>query len=520
VAKQLLYETYAFVPKPEAITRLHEDRSAGKSVFPLTIPGRLSICDLVNGNNRIYPKAVWEKNLAEGSQLQKSIAARSAFGLLEHPKDGKVDLNSPISHVLTKVWMEGNEVNGEITLVNTAEGHKLSALIEVGYNPLVSSRGYGTVVANDRGVDVVQEDYVCETWDCVFTPSFTEAELHPNREPPKAAAAEGPVKESAPAAKAQPLSEAAPPAPAADAKPSQPAGDAGKSPTKTTPMPDIKSINESVSRLRSVDPTKLDPQRFAESLTQAQQLHREVAALVAEDPKLSYDGRRIDDELNAIEKSFSEAATAPGREAATLKEQQTKTLKVLKGVAETALSYKGKMAETLKRIAALRDSLQAKARKCALLERKVDITCAALDEMTRRYNEDTTSLGRRLIILEFNPTDEAIKKRLNEATKPAHLLPIKEELKKAKKDGEKGGSKDAAGKVPSDIKDEKAGLGKVVAPQPAMESKDAPKDAPKDTPKDAPKDAPKAPEYPVDRPFTVAESTELTARLSKAVLNG
>ena len=533
MAKVYLTETSVFVPDSKAIKKIQEDRAAGnRSLFPLPIPGRLSICDVVNGNNRLYPAKVWEKNLTEDSPLQKSIKSRSSFGLLEHPKDGKVDLNSPISHVLTRVWMESSEVHGEITLVDTAEGHKLSALIEVGYNPLVSSRGYGSVVANERGVDVVQEDFVCESWDVVFTPSFDKAVLQPDREEASKAADKPAVRES----KAQPIVEqvAAPakadPAPLAPSPSTASGAPAGKS-QPTTPMPDIKSITESVGRLRAVDPTKLDPKRFAESLTQAQQLHREVAAIVADDAKLSYDGDRLHDELNVIEKAFAEAAQAPGKEVTTLKEQQEKALRVLKNVAETGLVYKGKLAEALKENTRLKEGRQADIRRRSILERKVNVTCAALDEMARRYNEDTVALGARVLILEYSPSEE-VKKQIAAATKPAQLIPIRDALKKLregekdKKDekGAKGGSTDAVGKTPSDAKEEKAAIPApvVAAPpagaQPKAESKEEGK-------KDGKKaDAPVVVEsdYPVSRPFSVAESQALASRLSRQqiVLNG
>ena len=518
MAKQLLYETYAFVPSADAVKRLQEDRNSGKAVvFPLPIPGRLSVCDCINGNNRIYPLTVWQKNLAEDSSLRKSIKSHSAFGLLEHPKDGKIDLNSPISHILTNIWMEGKEVHGEITLVRTAEGMKLSALIEAGYNPLVSSRGYGSVTPNDKGADVVQDDFVCESWDCVHTPSFTDAVLNPPREE----AAKQEAKELG-EAKAAPVPAPAAPAPkslsegtapaVAESSP-KPASASGKTQT-TTPMPDIKAITESVSRLRAVDPSKLDPKRFAEGLTQAQSLHRDVAEIVAEAPKLSYDGQRLHDELNAIEFAFNEAAKAPGKTVTTLKEQQTKTLRVLKGVAETALSFKGKLKEAAKVLAHLHEQAAYRQNKIAVQEKKIAITCAALDEMTRRYNEDTTSLGRRLIMVEFNPTDEAIKKRLNEAVKPAQLVPIRAELKKltetapaAKQipDGKLPAA--AAAKEKDEKKDEKKEESKVA---PKVEAKTSNPPVPAATP---------APEYPTARAFSVAESISLTPRLS-TVLNG
>ena len=519
MAKQLLYETYAFVPTAEAVKRLQEDRNSGKAVvFPLPIPGRLSVCDCVNGNNRIYPQTVWQKNLAEDSSLRKSIKSHSAFGLLEHPKDGKIDLNSPISHILTNVWMEGLEVHGEITLVRTAEGMKLSALIEAGYNPLVSSRGYGSVTPNERGVDVVQDDFVCESWDCVHTPSFTDAVLNPPRE--EAAKQEskelGEAKAAPAAASKQSLSEGTAPA-VAESSP-KPASASGKTQT-TTPMPDIKAIQESVSRLRAVDPSKLDPKRFAEGLTQAQSLHRDVAEIVAEAPKLSYDGQRLHDELNAIESAFNEAAKAPGKTVTTLKEQQTKTLKVLKGVAETALSFKGKLKEAMKQLAHLREQLAYRQNKMLVQEKKIAITCAALDEMTRRYNEDTTSLGRRLIVLEFNPTDEAIKKRLNEAVKPAQLVPIRAELKKLTEGPAPAAKQIPDGKLPAAAQKEKE------EPAKSKDEEGKKEEAKVEAKVEAKANPPvpvatPAPEFPTARAFSVAESISLTPRLSKSVLNG
>jgi hypothetical protein len=162
---------------------ISESRGNGQNVW--RIPGRFSECDKVNGNNRRYSRKVWEKNLSEGSTLQTLIKENSAFGLLEHPADGKVDLNSPISHAVTKAVMESDgTITGEITIIDCGEnspGRKLKALVEFGYNPRVSSRGFGSLLKNSEGVDDVQEDYVCEGWDCVIKPSFDNALLTPDR---------------------------------------------------------------------------------------------------------------------------------------------------------------------------------------------------------------------------------------------------------------------------------------------------------------------------------------------------
>ena len=178
MAKQLLCDSFDFkIDRTHLAKSLTEARQAGRNVFPMAIRGRLGLAEAINGNKRRYPKRVWEKNTAPDSYLMKQVNGRKALGLLEHPADGKVDLNSPICSLTTGVWMEGNEVSGEITIVGTAEGMKLAALIEGGYNPTVSSRGFGSVEVASDGVDDVQDDYVCESWDVVSVPSVDTAVL-------------------------------------------------------------------------------------------------------------------------------------------------------------------------------------------------------------------------------------------------------------------------------------------------------------------------------------------------------
>ena len=170
-----------FVDRTKPI--VFEARADGRSS---RIPGRFSICDCVNGNNRRYSKRVWEKNLQTGSALREAMKRNAAFGFLEHPKDGIVDFLSPISHHVTEADLKEEkgttgkmvcEVHGTIEILETPEGGKLKALIEGGYNPMVSSRGYGSLEKGTDGVDNVCDDYVCEGWDVVIKPSFDTAEL-------------------------------------------------------------------------------------------------------------------------------------------------------------------------------------------------------------------------------------------------------------------------------------------------------------------------------------------------------
>jgi hypothetical protein len=417
------------------------------------IPGRFSICDSVNGNNRRYPRPVWEKNLAEGSPLRQMIARNAAFGLLEHPKDGQVSLNSPICILVTDAKLQPgsdktgkpvHEVVGEITLLNPTlipESARLSALIEVGYNPLVSSRGFGSVIKDSQGVDEVQDDYICEGWDVVMKPSFETAELSPAREsaPEPDTKNESSLSEStAPTEPATNLKvESAPsPAPA-------PAVSSTKPQQHETVTMDITSIKSRIGALRSARvPT--EPQRFAEGLNEMATLHQEVANFVAEDAKRSWEGTKLHDAIKGMEALWSESAQAPAKQASRLTESYKKALRVTRALAETAVGLKKKLVEKSKLAAeagTLVEQLTERGQKWVAyadklktqnddLDHKLNVACESLDIIAARYHEDVTELGRRVITLEFKEQaqTEEIQTALKEAKKPKDIAAIREKL--------------------------------------------------------------------------------------------
>lgn len=440
-----------------------ESRPAGGTFT--RIPGRFSVCDCINGNNRRYSKKVWEANLQPGSILQESISRNAAFGLLEHPKDGIVTLLSPISHHVTKAEMTESigangqkvyEVVGEIAVLETEEGRKLKALIEGGYNPLVSSRGYGSLEKAPDGVDEVKEDYVCEGWDVVIKPSFENAELTPNRSSTTATMAP-PV-----APNPQAESKAAAPAPPAKVtlKESSPSSGTVKptSETKHNKTMELNELKSQVSALRSAKPVRL-----TESLAQVESLHQQVAEWAAADPKRSWDAQKLHNDLESIATGFSESIKAPVVESKRLTEQNSKLMKVINAVASTAVTYKKKLGEALKadgsRVKMIEELTrrgqgwqriaESRKAKAAVMEKDFDTSCEALDLMAQRYHEDTTELGRRLIVLEFKEKAQApeIQKLIKEATRLRHIVAIREKLEGKKSEGKVAESEAEKGKL-------------------------------------------------------------------------
>ena len=466
-----------------------ESHGEGKIGFT-RIPGRFSVCDCVNGNGRRYSKRVWEKNLQPGSPLMESIARSAAFGLLEHPKDGIVTLLSPISHQVTAAKLiesrqpDGkivHEVVGEISLYETEEGRKLKALIEGGYNPLVSSRGYGTLAKAPDGVDEVQEDFVCESWDVVIKPSFEQAELIPAREPiapstsarmaapPVVPASESktvPPPEQKTLTEGRPLSE--------DRSQGAAAAAVAKPQSKTMELTELKGR---LTVLRNLDTARMDPARLSESVTDIEGLHREIANFGAADPKNAYEAHRLHAQLDDVHRRITESVAAPRKAAAKLQEHNTKLMKVINAVAQTGLTYKKKLGESLskqtkqakiteelvRRGQGWREIAEDRKDKLNSVTKKFETACESLDIIAARYHEDTTELGRRLLQMEFKDQLAAkpeLQKKLKEATRLRHVAAIREELegkKPAKVSEEAGVGKPSDGEAPSKegIKDDK-----------------------------------------------------------------
>ena len=476
MSRILLEDTFDFKPDRTKITEAKDPQTG---LTTRCIPGTLSVCDCINGNRRRYGKKVWERNLAEGSMLHQMLQRRSSFGLLEHPKDGKVDLQSPISHITTdaklvestaadgsKTWV----VEGTITLIDTPEGQKLTALINVGYDPLVSSRGYGTLIKAPDGVDDVQEDYVCEGWDVVSTPSFEQAQLNPqrptktnesmpaNRVPavgelyqgltvinskliPNTNNVELTMEDGSPIVIAMESNNS--PAPQKVSAPAPSSVKATNSSTTFKNM-DIKQIRESIQSLKAVNPATLDARQFASGFLRMSELHTEAAKHLSENASASWDVGQVHKEISGIEESWVAAFDAPKAEVKKLNENQTKLLKVLKGVTSYSVKVRETLSETAKKATKTSEIAEALAQRGRawmeaarretggrkIFEKKYGVACEALDIMAGRYKGDVAELGARVIELEFPTITESHKKSLAEAKTPKAVIAVRAVIEK------------------------------------------------------------------------------------------
>ena len=156
----LLIDSFVFTP-----TGLVEDKSAegGKIVAR----GEFARADLATENKRVYPRALWEREI---KRLDRALKERKVYGELDHPADGRTMLKRA-SHIMTGLRLEGQVVIGEAEILDTPEGKTLKAILDAGGAVGVSSRGFGTTRPNQMGEDVVQDDYRLMTFDFVADPA-------------------------------------------------------------------------------------------------------------------------------------------------------------------------------------------------------------------------------------------------------------------------------------------------------------------------------------------------------------
>ena len=136
----------------------------------LILSGKLQEADVQNGNGRVYPLPILSR---EVGKYNKIVADNRALGELDHPESSIVNLVN-VSHMVTKIWMEGPAVMGKIKVLATPSGLILKALIESNVKIGISSRGLGSV--RDSGnKSYVEDDFQLIAFDIVSEPSTPDA---------------------------------------------------------------------------------------------------------------------------------------------------------------------------------------------------------------------------------------------------------------------------------------------------------------------------------------------------------
>ena len=144
------------------------DKNGKKNVF---IEGVFMQADKLNKNKRIYPKEVLQK--ATEKYIKEQVKTGRAVGELNHPEGPSINLDK-VSHRITELKFEGNNVVGKALVLDTPMGNIVKGLVDGGVKLGVSSRGMGTV-ENKNGQTFVKNDFVLSTVDIVQDPSAPQA---------------------------------------------------------------------------------------------------------------------------------------------------------------------------------------------------------------------------------------------------------------------------------------------------------------------------------------------------------
>ena len=136
-----------------------EEGSDGKKSLHLN-----GICiqgDIRNANQRVYSSQEIGKAV---KTLNEQIAGGySVLGEVDHPADLRINLDR-VSHMITKMWMDGPNGYGKLKLLPTPMGQLIQTMLESGVKLGVSSRGSGEVdgQGNVQGFEIITVDVVAQ----------------------------------------------------------------------------------------------------------------------------------------------------------------------------------------------------------------------------------------------------------------------------------------------------------------------------------------------------------------------
>jgi hypothetical protein len=117
--------------------------------------------DIRNANQRVYSSQ--EIGRAVKTLNEQISGGYSVCGELDHPEDLKINLDR-VSHMITKMWMDGPNGYGKLKIIPTPMGQLVSTMLESGVKLGVSSRGSGEVDSsgNVQGFEIITVDIVAQ----------------------------------------------------------------------------------------------------------------------------------------------------------------------------------------------------------------------------------------------------------------------------------------------------------------------------------------------------------------------
>jgi len=151
----------------ESVKYLTEASENGKKC--LYIEGPFLVAEQGNRNRRMYRLNTLKREVDRYNE--EFIKTKRALGELGHPDTPTINLER-VSHLITELRQEGNTFIGKAKILDTPYGQIVKNFIDNGVNLGVSSRGMGSLVPGDNGLNIVQDDFRLATAaDIVADPS-------------------------------------------------------------------------------------------------------------------------------------------------------------------------------------------------------------------------------------------------------------------------------------------------------------------------------------------------------------
>ncbi len=166
MSKNVLREYFALCDGGVCKDLLTEAEKKFVSEGGMILSGKFQEGDRKNGNGRVYPANILEREIENYKQI---VRDKRALGELDHPESSIINLNN-VSHMVLDVWMDGKTVMGKLKVLDTPSGKILRSLIEGGAQLGISSRGLGSV-RERNGQTMVEDDFQLICFDMVSDPS-------------------------------------------------------------------------------------------------------------------------------------------------------------------------------------------------------------------------------------------------------------------------------------------------------------------------------------------------------------
>ena len=161
------YASFEYSKEDEDLKAALTDRSK-----PLILTGVIQRSDTLNKNGRIYTKEILFPEVQNYNDI--FVKGDCAWGELDHA-DSPIVSTQNVSHLIKKIWVEGNVVYAKIQILNNPKGDMVRSMIEAGGRPGISSRAVGSLEKKHFGengmVDFVKDDLQIICWDIVSEPS-------------------------------------------------------------------------------------------------------------------------------------------------------------------------------------------------------------------------------------------------------------------------------------------------------------------------------------------------------------